>query len=76
MRVHIGRWHIEYQRRVIHITHTPNPNCRDCGGTGGGWEPHWSGADWAGCYCLYELRSWRLPIWPRRTNHQYSEEPF
>ncbi|MEV8403571.1 hypothetical protein [Streptomyces niveus] len=75
MPIRIGRWHIEYHQRAIHIVREPAPNCPDCNGTGGGWIGTSQHADWDECACLDDVRTWRLPLWLRATR-QYTEEPF
>lgn len=70
----IGRWTAELHRRAFYITRQPDRNCPECGGTGGGWVPHGLGADWNECPCLDQIRTWRIPLAPRRRYPE--EEPF
>lgn len=70
-----GRWEVELYQRAVHVHRKPDPNCRDCGGEGGhGVIDIEYGPDWDDCHCLNQLRTWRLPYWPRRTKTQ--EYPF
>lgn len=71
----IGRWHIEWHQRAIHITREPDPNCPNCNGSRGGWIGTNTHADWDECQCLDQLRTWRIPLW-RRPNHWHIQEPF
>lgn len=70
----IGRWQLELHQRAIHLTRTPDPKCPACRGTLGGW-PLGDPADWTDCACIDQLRTWRLPLWPRRTTTS-KEIPF
>jgi hypothetical protein len=69
-----GRWQIELHQRAIYLTRQPDPHCPDCRGDLGGWVPHGADVDWDECACLDQLRTWRLPLWPRRTIRE--ELPF
>jgi hypothetical protein len=60
-----SRWQIELHQRAIHLTRQPDPRCPDCRGSQGGWMSHRLGADWDECACLDQIRTWRLPLWPR-----------
>jgi hypothetical protein len=72
----IRRWNVELHRRAICVTETPNPNCLECNGRGGWYEPHPMGPDPVACHCLDGLRNYRIPLWPR-TKTTYAEEvPF
>ncbi|MGK3107913.1 MULTISPECIES: hypothetical protein [Streptomyces] len=75
MRTRIGRWEIELHQRAIYITREPDPDCTNCTGSRGGWQPQSTGADWGECHCLDQLRTWRLPLW-RRNPSYYPEAPF
>lgn len=76
MSIRIGRWQLELHRRAIHITREPDPNCPDCFGSRGGWQPTNFGADWDECQCLDQLRTWRIPYWPRTTTTYAERNPF
>ncbi|MER5461615.1 hypothetical protein ABT010_13195 [Streptomyces sp. NPDC002668] len=74
----IGRWQVELHQRAIHLTRQPkaDPNCNACSGRGGhGLTTEDGLGDWEDCHCLSWLRTWRLPLWPRRTNTR-EEYPF
>jgi hypothetical protein len=74
----IGRWQIELHQRALYLTRQPkaDPNCGACSGRGGhGWITADGGGDWEDCHCLSWLRTWRLPLWPRR-NTRTEEYPF
>jgi hypothetical protein len=73
--IHFGRWTLDVFQRALHITREPHPDCPDCTGTGGGWMPHHLDNGWDECQCLDQLRTWRLPLAPRR-RATYIEEPF
>lgn len=77
MNIRIGRWHLEWHQRAIHITRLPDPDCPDCGGTGGGWAAAAGRftTDWDECHCLDQLHTWRLPLGPRG-RRGYTPEPF
>jgi hypothetical protein len=75
MPIRIGRLQLELHQRAIHLTREPDPNCADCGGSRGGWMTPGPSWEWDECACLDQLRTWRLPLWPRRTA-TYSTEPF
>ncbi|QIP87590.1 hypothetical protein GLX30_30205 [Streptomyces sp. Tu 2975] len=75
MLIRLGRWTFDVFQRALHITREPDPNCADCNGSGGGWMPITLGADWDECGCLDQLRTWRLPLAPRR-RATYTTEPF
>ncbi|MDX3230550.1 hypothetical protein [Streptomyces sp. ME19-01-6] len=74
MPIRKGRWQIELHRRAIHITREPDPDCPDCTGNRGGWQPNGTGPDWDECPCLDQLRTWRVPLWRRPA--WPVEEPF
>jgi hypothetical protein len=66
-----GRWQIELHQRAIHLTRTPKPDptCGACYGRGGhGWLTYSGDPDWEDCHCMKQIRTWRLPLWPRRAN--------
>ena len=72
-----GHWQIELHRRAIYLTKfpKPNPNCTACHGYGGhGWITADDNPDWEDCHCVDQLRTWRLPLWPRRPIRE--EYPF
>jgi hypothetical protein len=69
--IRFGRWTAELHQRAVHVTREPDPNCS---GSGGGWISHRMGADWDECACLDQLRTWRLPVWPR--SQRTETEPF
>ncbi|MFE3326834.1 hypothetical protein [Streptomyces sp. NPDC059176] len=75
MTIRIRRWWIEIYRRALHITRDPKPDptCAACRGTGR-YEFLTPGGDgdWEDCNCVDQLRAWRLPFGPRRTE----EYPF
>lgn len=73
-----GRWQLELHQRAIYLTRQPkaDPNCTACRGQGGhGWITEFGSADWEDCHCLQQIRTWRLPMWPR-TARPYTGEPF
>lgn len=75
MPISIGRWTVDIFQRALHLTREPDPNCPDCVGSRGGFAPLGRDADWIECRCLDQLRTWRMPLWPRRTT-TYTTEPF
>jgi hypothetical protein len=74
MPIRLGRWHAEIHRRGLWITREPDPNCAHCSGRGGHWRLVGTGAELDECHCLDQLRTWRLPLWPRRP--EPIERPF
>ncbi|WP_369224616.1 hypothetical protein AB5J52_27840 [Streptomyces sp. R39] len=61
-----------YSRRVLTLTDTPRPDCRNCDGDGGfehDYGDHngeYAGTEWEPCPCWNENRHWRLLPLPRR----------
>lgn len=76
MTLTIGLWQIEIYHRAIHATRQPDPKCRLCDGTGGGWEPTHFGPDWDPCRCIDAIRHHRIPLWPRSRRQYLESEPF
>ncbi|WP_217235410.1 hypothetical protein [Streptomyces sp. AC555_RSS877] len=62
-----GRWQVELHQRAIHLTRQPDPKCPECHGDLGGW-PLGNRDNWSDCACIDQLRTWRLPLWPRRAD--------
>lgn len=74
----IGRWQLELHQRAIYLTRQPkaDPKCAYCLGHGGhGWVTEFDNVDWEDCTCVEQIRTWRLPLWPR-SNRAYRTEPF
>jgi hypothetical protein len=69
-----GRWQIELYQRAIHLTRQPKPRCPACRGDLGGW-PLGDPNGWPDCNCVDQLRTWRLPLWPRRVDTR-EDVPF
>lgn len=74
MPIRLGRWEIDLYQRAIHITREPDPDCPDCAGEKGGWIAYRGDAEWDECQCLDQLRTWRFPLWARRSYP--AGEPF
>jgi hypothetical protein len=72
-----GRWQIELYQRAIHLTRhpRPDPNCTSCKGAGGHGYVVDDTPDWEDCHCLQQIRTWRLPLWPRKAGTR-EEAPF
>ncbi|WP_100577198.1 hypothetical protein [Streptomyces sp. CB01201] len=70
----IGRWTVGLYQRAVNVTREPDPNCPDCSGSRGGWIAYGSDAGWDECACLDQLRTFRLPLWPRARHTE--TEPF
>ncbi|MFJ2816228.1 hypothetical protein [Streptomyces sp. NPDC087294] len=73
LRIQVAHW----PRRVLILTDTPRPDCRDCGGEGG-FEHHYgdhngeyAGTDWDPCPCWNETHRWALLPLPRRLPRRY-----
>ncbi|MFF1721971.1 hypothetical protein [Streptomyces sviceus] len=68
LRIQVAHW----PRRVLVLTDTPRPNCRDCEGEGGfayDYGDHtgeYAGSDWEPCGCWNENQRWFLLPLPRR----------
>lgn len=74
----VGRWQIELHQRALYLTRQPkaDPNCTACSGHGGhGITTEDGSGDWEDCHCLSWLRTWRLPLAPRRGTRT-EEYPF
>jgi hypothetical protein len=75
----IKHWQIEYEQRAIHLTRHPkaDPDCTACHGRGGhGYVTPDGYGDWDDCHCLTQMRTWRLPLWPRLATAQHQRNPF
>ncbi|MFJ3822909.1 hypothetical protein [Streptomyces nodosus] len=63
---------VDWPRRTLVLTDTPDPDCATCGGEGGHAYDYgdengeYAGTEWEPCDCWNENRRWTLLPLPRR----------